>query len=99
MDAALQRFLYGGQIKSPLQPKAKQNRGNPHPTGRLCKLTEAKVTEMRDKYRGGGYLFRELGVEYGVKRVTAMEAVRGIKWGHVPNPVCRNYDQTPISIN
>lgn len=46
-------------------------------------LTADDVREIRARYAAGGVLYRELGKEYGVGRVTIGEVVRRVIWTHV----------------
>jgi len=47
-------------------------------------LTDAVVMEMRQRYATGQYSMAELGTLYGIKAVTAISAIRGIGWTHLP---------------
>ncbi len=48
-----------------------------------AKLTDTVVLEMRALYASGQYSMTELGAKFGVHKVTARNAIRGLKWTHV----------------
>ena len=86
MNAAINSFLYGGEIKPRELIKARG--GNPNPRNqRRAILTEALVLEMREKFKTGDYNFVQLGKIYGVSQITARDAVRGLKWKHVKGAI------------
>ena len=50
-------------------------------------LTADEVLEMRDRYRSKDVSMSALADEYGVGSATAVDAIRGITWGHLPRSV------------
>ena len=46
-----------------------------------AKLTEAQVTEMRERYKGGGISQRALAREYEVSQSTVKDILAGRRWG------------------
>ncbi len=49
----------------------------------LSKLTEKQVLEIREKWKTGKYLQRELGDEYGVSRGSIEQIVNRKTWKHI----------------
>jgi len=54
-------------------------RGEKHPQARL---TEALVLAMRERRRQGAF-FRVIAAEFGVPKLTAYDAIKGITWSHI----------------
>lgn len=51
------------------------------------KLTVSDVVEARALYATGNYTYTELGVKFGVTPTPMCQAIKGIKWGHVPGRI------------
>lgn len=54
-------------------------KGEKHPHARL---TNSVVLAMRERRREGAY-FREIAGEFGIPKLTAYDAIKGITWGHI----------------
>lgn len=48
-----------------------------------CKLTEAEVREIRDRYARGGVTWKQLSAEYGVLTSSIGKIIHRINWKHV----------------
>lgn len=66
--------------------------GDDHPD---AILTEAEVREIREKYTGKYGEIKMLAQEYGVHRYTISQALRGVRWSHVPNAVSTPWSKQP----
>lgn len=60
--------------------KGRLPRGSNH---RSSKLTEAKVREIRAKYKFRSYSYRRIATEYGVDPMTIFYIVSGKNWKHI----------------
>lgn len=59
------------------------------------KLTGDDVREMRKLRRSTGMTFTEIGERYGVKKVAALRAIKGITWAHIVDVEPVNGDSRP----
>ena len=57
------------------------------PKGEDCswsKLDEKQISEIREKYKTGGYTYKSLAKEYGVSKANIQQIVTRKTWKHVP---------------
>jgi hypothetical protein len=60
--------------------RAYQPEGEKH---HKCKLTDAKVLEIRDRYAKGDITQKQLGIDYGIRNTTISQIVRYETWTHI----------------
>jgi hypothetical protein len=56
-----------------------------------AKMTGTIVCAAREQYRAGGISMSRLAKSVGVHENTMREALMGITWGHIPNPITSDH--------
>jgi uncharacterized protein YerC len=69
--------------RDPLPGRHPDERGERNPSARL---TAEDIPEIRDMYRRGSTA-RDIALECGVSDSTIGQVLRGVTWGHVPDPL------------
>lgn len=47
------------------------------------KVNEKQVIQMRKKFAKGGYTYKRIGQEYGLKTVAAFQIIKRVNWKHI----------------
>ena len=47
-------------------------------------INEAIVIELRTKYATGNYSYKQLAIEYGLRKNHVGDIIRGTIWAHIP---------------